>query len=567
MSAGQYIIVSTDDAGQRETLAVSAAAALGNNAVRTCFGRTVVLTDGLPVRSSDCGRRLFIGHRFPRLADAAPESFGTTGPIAFWDAWGSFLELSSDVSGTMIARDPSGMLPCYVARSGDSTVFASDATLLSHLIPQHISWSHIAAFLATDGMRCRATCLANVEELLPGTCERLDDGMRTTLWSPWMFVRPSRPMHSDLAADALRAVVDQVTAAWAARFPRILLGVSGGLDSSIVAAALAQTDCRPTLITLATQEPDGDERAYARTLADFLDLPLIEDFESPGHVDLLVSAAAHLPRPVARAFSQSSDANQLAQAKALGVDAFMNGGGGDSVFCALRSASPLADRLLAEPWPGNLFRTMRDICQVTGSPIAPVFIRGVRNALRGPRPSEGPRNPFLTPDCLSAAGALPLHPWLTPPPCTPPGKAAHAAWILGILNHLDPVGRAMVLPSISPLMAQPVVELCLAIPTWMWVSGGRDRAVARRAFADRLPSAILERRSKGTPASFVMHLFESRRTEIGEMLCDGLLAGNGLVDRNAVHAYLSDPRPVSDARYMQIMGLVDAESWARSWTR
>ena len=77
----------------------------------------------------------------------------------------------------------------------------------------------------------------------------------------------------------------------------------------------------------------------------------------------------------------------------------------------------------------------------------------------------------------------------------------------------------------------------------------------------------LERRSKGTPASFVMHLFESRRAEIGEMLCDGLLAGHGLVDRDRVHTYLSDPRPVSDARYMQIMGLVDAESWARSWTR
>lgn len=567
MSAGQYIIVSANRETHREVLAARAAEALGKKTVKTYLGSSAVLTDSLPVKLSDCERRLFIGHRFPRLADPVPESFGMTAPIAFRDAWGSFLELSSDVSGTMITRDPSGLLPCYVARSEGSTVFASDAALISRLLPQHINWPRLAAFLATDFIRSRATCLADVEELLPGTGERLEDGARTTLWSPWMFVRPSRPIHSEFAADALRSAIDQVIAAWAARFPRILLGVSGGLDSSIVAAALAQTDCRPTLITIATHEPDGDERAYARALAGFLDLPLIEDIESPGHVDLAVSAAAHLPRPVARAFSQSSDAIQLAQAKALGVDAFMNGGGGDSVFCALRSASPLADRLLAEPWPGNLARTVRDICQVTGSPIAPVIIRGIRNALRGPRPPEAPQNPFLTPACLSAAGVLPLHPWLSPPPCTPPGKAAHVAWILGILNHLDPVGRAMARPSISPLMAQPVVELCLTIPTWMWVSGGRDRAVARRAFEGRLPSAILERRSKGTPASFVMHLFESRRAEVGEMLCDGLLARHGLVDRDRVHAYLSDPRPVSDARYMQIMGLVDAESWARSWTR
>lgn len=567
MNAGRYIIVSANRKDRREGLAARAAEALGKKAVRTCIGNADVLTDSLPVQSSDCGRRLSIGHRFAPVAGRTPAPFETSASAACRAAWGSFLDLSSDASGVEITRDPSGMLPCYVARSEGSTVFASDAALISRLLPQHISWPRLAAYLATDGMRSRATCLADVEELLPGMRERLEDGARATLWSPWTFVRPSRPMHPEFAAQALRTVIDQTVAAWAARFPRILLGVSGGLDSSIVAAALAQTHCRPTLITIATHEPDGDERAYARALADFLDLPLIEDFEAPDHVDLSVSAAAHLPRPVARAFSQSSDAIQLAHAKALGVYAFMNGGGGDSVFCALRSASPLADRLLAEPWPGNIFRTVRDICQVTGSPIAPVIVRGVRNALRGGRSPEGGENFFLTSDCLSALGGLTPHPWLTPPPGTPPGKAAHVAWILGILNHLDPVGRAMARPSVSPLMAQPVVELCLSIPTWMWVGGGRDRAVARRAFEDRLPPAILERRSKGTPASFVMHLFESRCSEIEEMLCDGLLASHGLVDRARVHAYLCDPRPVSDARYMQIMGLVDAESWARSWTR
>lgn len=567
MNAGQYIIVSANRETHREVLAARAAEALGNKTVKTYLGSTAVLTDSLPVKLSDCGRHLFIGHRFASFEDLAPATFETSATAAYRDAWGGFLDLSSDASGVEIMRDPSGMLPCYVARSEGSTVFASDAALISRLLPQHISWPRLAAFLATDGMRSRATCLADVEELLPGMRERLEDGARTTLWSPWMFVKHSRSMHPEFAARALRTVIDQTVGAWAERFSRILLGVSGGLDSSIVAAALAQTDCRPTLITIATHEPDGDERAYARALADFLDLPLIEDFEAPDHVDLSVSASAHLPRPVARAFSQSSDAIQLAQAKALGVDAFMNGGGGDSVFCALRSASPLADRILAVPRPRELAHTVRDICQVTGSPVAPVIVRGIRNALRAPRAFKGSGNPFLTSDCLSALGELPPHPWLTPPPGTPPGKVAHVAWILGILNHLDPVGRAMVRPSISPLMAQPVVELCLTIPTWIWVSGGRDRAVARRAFEGRLPPTILGRRSKGTPASFVMHLFESRRAEIGEMLCDGLLAGHGLVDRDRVHTYLSDPRPVSDARYMQIMGLVDAESWARSWAR
>src|SRR3546814_15687375 len=63
--------------------------------------------------------------------------------------------------------------------------------------------------------------------------------------------------------------------------------------------------------------------------------------------------------------------------------------------------------------------------------------------------------------------------------------------------------RSTAAPQITPLLSQPIVELCLSIPTWQWVRGGRDRAVARAAVADLLPALIAQRRTKGGQTGFL----------------------------------------------------------------
>src|SRR3546814_18791962 len=53
-------------------------------------------------------------------------------------------------------------------------------------------------------------------------------------------------------------------------------------------------------------------------------------------------------------------------------------------------------------------------------------------------------------------------------------------------------------------------SLCLSIPTWQWVRGGRDRAVARAAVADLIPALIAQRRTKGGPTGFLRRVFNAR---------------------------------------------------------
>src|SRR3546814_13651754 len=51
-------------------------------------------------------------------------------------------------------------------------------------------------------------------------------------------VRPLKRQTFDEAADALRVALKHAIGSWSTCFDQILVGISGGLDSSIVAAAL-----------------------------------------------------------------------------------------------------------------------------------------------------------------------------------------------------------------------------------------------------------------------------------------------------------------------------------------
>ena len=94
-----------------------------------------------------------------------------------------------------------------------------------------------------------------------------------------------------------------------------------------------------------------------------------------------------------------------------------------------------------------------------------------------------------------------------------------------------------------------------------------NRALARAAFAHDLPPAVMARTSKAGPDSFVRQVFAQNRTVIGERLLDGLLAANGVIDRRAVEEALATDETEDDSNFDRVLDLLEAENWARSWTR
>jgi asparagine synthase (glutamine-hydrolysing) len=118
----------------------------------------------------------------------------------------------------------------------------------------------------------------------------------------------------------------------------------------------------------------------------------------------------------------------------------------------------------------------------------------------------------------------------------------------------------------NPLLSQPIVELCLSIPSWYWINGGRDRAVARRAFARQIPKALLDRRSKGGPDTFATEVLERDRLKIHALLREGILPEKGIVDVNAVDQALAGRTPVQATEFLRLSLLTEAEVWCRHWS-
>src|SRR5258706_1812747 len=98
---------------------------------------------------------------------------------------------------------------------------------------------------------------------------------------------------------------------------------------------------------------------------------------------------------------------------------------------------------------------------------------------------------------MLADGQRSIHPALLQAADLPLAKATQTYYLLYPTPYYDPFHAEDAPETVNPLLSQPLVELCLQLPTWVLTHGGRGRALARRAFATDLPKEVATSRSKG----------------------------------------------------------------------
>ena len=483
--------------------------------------------------------------------------------------WGSYVFVHvTDGGGLYVMRDPSGLLPCYLRRTGAATALAGDITDLAVPGPGRIDFEEIGRILASGDARGRNTCLVGIEELIAGECLAVDrQGTKIERWwSPWDHVAPSR-VSLEEEANQLRQTIDDCVGSWSSCFPTILLGSSGGLDSSIVAAAATPRSERLTALSLVSPGAAGDERPYARAVADSLGIRLRDAPLDLADIDVERAVTPHHPWPISPIFKQAVAAVHRGLQSEIPIDAHFSGNGGDGIFCSIHSAVPLLDHFLSEGLRPALGKTVRNISSFTGADIATVL----RHSWSRQRRSGGAHLPRynklgIERDLLARIeGQGFSHPWLSAPADALPGKTVHVAFLMRAQKSLELYPRRSAPPHIAPLLSQPIVELCLSIPTWHWIADGRDRAIARAAFSNRLPKSIIERTQKGGPAEFNLSIYRSQRDRLHALLRGGVLAAAGIIDISLLDEP-EDPTWRGNAREQRILALAAAESWARRWS-
>ncbi|ESQ87017.1 asparagine synthetase B family protein [Asticcacaulis benevestitus] len=493
----------------------------------------------------------------------------TEGAHLLRDFWGTYVAFMCGRNGDAIAlRDPSGGFPAYEASYFDASLFSSDMETLRHagLLKSNIEWSYLPQHLFDGGLRTSHTALKGVKELLPGARLRFRSGQRhdDACWSPWDHVAPTVDLTDEALSARIGDTVRRCTNALASCFRHPLTGLSGGLDSSIIAASLAGTPSSMATLTLATDEPEGDERRYARQVTDAFSLRLFEHIHDGNDVDLRRSVSKHLPRPMGNFMVQSVDVARANVMKTYPFDAYFSGRGGDNVFCSMQSASALIDRVQAEGLSRGTWQTLYDICRLTESSAWDVGAMAVKRALSGGATYTWRGHPgFLHPDVVPRTASR--HAWLEPPHGVPIGKAVHVMLLVRIQGTLEGLSRYDAAELVTPLLSQPLVELCLQVPSWRWCAGGRNRAPVRRAFSNLLPPSIVNRTTKGGPDSFCIEVIDRNRSTVKGLLLEGRLAAHNLLDRGALERCLTATAPLVPPQHLQLATLLEVEAWVNAW--
>lgn len=491
--------------------------------------------------------------------------------LARWlvsECWGAYCAVLSRPGSRhlYLVCDPSGLMPVYRLRLPGHCIVTNDLGLIFAMgSAPRVSWSDLAGHLQWPELRARRTCLAGIEELVPGELHCLSDPSAGTrlLWQVERFL-PSRPVRFDDALAELRELASSVLGAWAGMLGAPAVAASGGVDSTFICAALASAGQDFSCITVATADPSGDERRFVLQLGDHLGVRVETCTYDIQAIDLSRAASQGLPRPQRKTFMQALDQALEAAAHRIGTGAVIDGNGGDNLFCYLHSAAPVIDSLRLRGPGRATVATFLDMCRLTGADAATMARAVIRRMCSSSAASLGKGDTRLLAGDVSRA-PQPLVPRLSAPVGRHEGKRDHLAMLMRCQNHLHGLISPGSLNRLSPLMSQPLVELCLSFPTWLWCHGGLNRAVARAAFANDIPREIATRTSKSGPDSFIRAVFTRGRAEIRDMLLGGLLAHHGILDRVATEAALHASVDAADSMIYRLLDLAEAEAWARSW--
>jgi asparagine synthase (glutamine-hydrolysing) len=490
--------------------------------------------------------------------------------------WGRYIAILQSAQGhTRILRDPSGTLPCFLGNTDGVDTFFSWLEDLIAFTPwapaPRVNWDAIAALMATGHLGGRDTALEGISQVLPGQLTTLGKGVASPLshWSVVTIARNPTEYQHDVATALLRQVVMDCVHAWASCYESILLRLSGGVDSAILLGCLSANSDSTHVTCLNYHSPgsDSDERGYARLAAAKAGVELIERERDIGFRLDDVLSVSRTPTPETYVGRMDATRTDVEVAAAHRASAIFTGAAGDSLFFQVRCTWPAADYLHARGLDRGFVRAAMDAARLGRVSLW----QSTRNAFADQRHGTVPLKGSWEFFTLARREALDgvrdrdryLHPDLRNSSDLPIGKLHQVHQLINACGYYDPYLSDAAPERVNPLLSQPLVELCLALPTWVLTQGGRGRSLARSAFARDIPREIANRRSKGSMEEHVVTILQRNLPLTRSLLLDGHLVRQGLLDRPKLEKALGGRLSDLGGRQGEIHQYIALEAWIR----
>lgn len=511
-------------------------------------------------------------------ASGIVESCGRTLIEDYWGAYVTFIN-RKDTRTKYVIRDCSGALPCFRTQHHEVQLVFADLDDLNalRLPPIGINWPFLERFLSYNDLQTRECALEGITEILAGDCAEVHGGSveQFALWDPVKICLGGQIASPAEALQELRATAHACIDRWASVHSNILHLLSGGFDSAAVLGCLtrAPRQGKVTCLNRFFAAPGEDEREYARLAAKHAGVELLEHEWTAGchRLDARILEAPALPKPsIPFIFGMLDLDFRNRTAQAVGADAVWTGQGGDHLFFETSTAVSAGDFLRDRGLGRGFFKAVRDAARVSNASVWNVLHATLLHGWHGqwPAPILSARQTYL-----AGTAALPLediervlHPWSLAARGLSHGKQMQIFNLGELVNRHRPLAGLEFAGELHPLISQPLMELCLRIPTYHWVHGGRRRGLARDAFAAEVPARILERQHKGGTTAYAVGLIRDSAEFLRWLLIDGMLVQQGMVAPEKLQASLDPRRPMRIEHLFPLLACITAEAWARRLT-
>ena len=522
--------------------------------------------------------------------------------FAIWDARRQCLYL---------VRDRLGIKPLYWSRAGDRFLFGSEikSLLASGLVRLEANEAVIPEVLSTRYTSSDETLFRGVHKLLPGHVLEFAGGELSTMeyWDVPCGDHASRPRRARPNDPRLSEQPDTV-----ARFRELLeesvrlrlmadvpLGMflSGGLDSSAIAAIMARQIDRPLqTFSVAFKERAFSELDYARDVARaigadsheividdrdfFTALPKLiwhedEPIAHPSSVPLyFVSALARQHVKVVLT-GEGSDELLAGYGKYLRV-AWNWRAAGVYERMVPRTARRVIERALVHRLPFQLGRYARRSFLAMDRSLESMFLDNFA-AIR-----VADQHRLLAPDLREKAtygaayGASLKYfdAWESPTRGAPAAGGTLLdrllytdlkTYLVELLMKQDQMSMAASIESRVPFLDHRLVEFAATLPDAWKLSGRTTKRILREAVKDLLPATILTRPKMGFPVPFAEWTRGTSNSIVRDVLLDRRSRERGIIDAPAVDALLRDHASGRTNGGDRLWSLVNLELWYRTF--
>lgn len=570
----------------------------GAQPMASADGRVVVVFNGQIYNHAELRRELeHAGHRF------RSDHSDTEVLVHGYRAWGdglcerlsgmfAFCAVDTERRTLLLARDPMGQKPLYVAGAGFFTsdagsprprlAFASELSALSSLpgARRDVSALAFARYLAFDFVPDPDCIYDGCFKVAPGSFLSLaldnDDDVgahRCRRYWELGFGRVHLPRAAGERSQLIiRTLDDAVRARMVADVP-VGMFLSGGIDSSLVASLAARHTSQLETFSVAFQERSFDESSHARRVAQHLGtLHHEERLDADAMREVLPTIADHLSEPFA---DHSVVPTYLLSRFARGhVTVALGGDGGDELFLGYPTfvAERLRPAALDRGGPAGRFLLERSTTALLGGlgrlPVSHADLSldfKARQALLGTAEPRALRRhqlfltgmaPRLLAPVLSAdvRAALSRQAFLALDELEEQARAAGArdVWDVltygyaktylgaGVLQKVDRASMAVGLEVRAPMMDRRFVDLALSF-------SGRDKlrrlttkAVLKRAARGLVPDDVIERPKKGFGMPVAAWFAGPLRGMLEDVLSSSSVRDDGLLDPVAVRTLIDE---------------------------